>query len=392
MKRLTLATVGALLALPTSALAASGSGVVLSVDARHHSIELVDSSHVVHSFHYRGRLPRLHAGSRISFRRSGKSITRVSAGGKQSRTVSFVGRVVRSSKRGFVLRLADAHTVSFSSHQVQRLRRKSSQRHKRHARAAAAANITVNIQGLEPGVEVLITETVDEHGNVTITISLPSRADGFGGRQTVSGVVSELDNDAFMVQTEDGSDLRLHVAASRLDNIGLQVCDAVDVVYHQDAGMLIADRVQDNGGSSSADCSDPGLLDEVGTITEVSGDTITIDTEDQGSMTFSVDDPDITDGFQVGDVVDVSYADNGDGTFDASDVEYVEQDVSGTVTAVSDGSMTITDADTGQPETFTADPADAMFDGVSVGDEVDVNYHQSGSQQVVDSIDDQSGD
>jgi Cu/Ag efflux protein CusF len=156
--------------------------------------------------------------------------------------------------------------------------------------------------------------------------------------------------------------------------------------------MLIADRVDDNGASSSGDCNDPGLLDEVGAITQVSADSITIDTQDQGSMTFSVDDQSVTDGFQVGDVVDVSYADNGDGTYSAGDVEYEEQDVTGTVTAVSDGSMTITDAASGQSETFTADPGDGMFDGVAVGDQVDVNYHQSGSQLVVDGVDDQSGD
>jgi Domain of unknown function (DUF5666) len=395
MKRLTLAAVGALLAFPASALAASGTGTVLSVDGRHHTIEVVDASHAVHSFHFQGRLPKLHAGSRITFRRAGKSIARVTVGAGSSRTVSFSGRVVSSSRRGFVLHLADGRNATFSSRQVRRSRVKPSQRHRRGARAvavAAAANVTVNIQGLEPGVEVLITESVDQHGNVTITISLPSHSDGFGGRQTASGVVTEVDTDAFMVQTEDGSELRLHMAAGRLDNLGLQVCDAVDVVYHQDAGMLIADRVDDNGASSAGDCSDPGMLDEVGAITQVSGDSITVDTQDQGSMTFSVDDPSITDGFQVGDVVDVSYTDNGDGTYSAGDVEYEEQDATGTVTAVSDGSITITADASGQPETFTADPSDGMFDGIAVGDQVDVNYHQSGSQLVIDGVDDQSGD
>jgi hypothetical protein len=122
----------------------------------------------------------------------------------------------------------------------------------------------------------------------------------------------------------------------------------------------------------------------------VSGDSITIDTQDNGSMTFAVDSSDITDGFQVGDVVDVTYTDNGDGTFDASDVEYVEQDSTGTVTAVSDGSMTFTDSDSGQPVTVTADPAAGVFDGIAVGDEVDVNYHQSGTQLVADEVDDGS--
>jgi hypothetical protein len=58
---------------------------------------------------------------------------------------------------------------------------------------------------------------------------------------------------------------------------------------------------------------------------------------------------------------------------------------------VSDGSLTITDDNTGQPVMFTADPGAGVFDGVAVGDQVDVNYHQSASGPVADSVDDSSG-
>jgi hypothetical protein len=395
MRRLTLAVTSALLMLPASALAASGSGVVLSVDSKHRTIEVVDTQHVVHAYQYRGRLPRLHAGSRISFRRSGSAVTHVKAGTRSSRTVSFLGRVVRSSTKGLVLRLADGKTLSFSSKQVRHTRVKPSQRHKRHARAAAAvrasaANVTITISGLQVGVVVLITETVDAHGNITITIAFPASS-SVGGGQQASGVISEVDVDAFTLVTTDGSELRLHMSQDALANLNLQPCDNADVTYHQDAGMLIADSVNDTGSSNSADCGgDSQSQDAVGTITAVSADSVTVTTEDQGSMTFAVDSPDVTDGFVVGDVVDVSYLDNGDGTFSALDVEYIEQDSSGTVTAVSDGSLTITDDQTGQPETFVADPADGLFDGIAVGDHVDVNSHQSGGQLVVDSVEDQS--
>ena len=57
---------------------------------------------------------------------------------------------------------------------------------------------------------------------------------------------------------------------------------------------------------------------------------------------------------------------------DASDVEYVEQDATGTVTAASDGSLTITDDSTGHAVTFAAEPDSGTFDGVGVGDSVDV--------------------
>ena len=225
---------------------------------------------------------------------------------------------------------------------------------------------------------------------MSITIAFPDGST-LSTAQQASGTITEVDTDAFLLQTVDGSVLRLHMATDALNKLNLQPCDSADVTYHQDAGMLIADTVDDNGTSSSPDCTgDSQSQDEVGAITAVSGNGITISTQDQGSMMFVVDSPDITDSFQVGDVVDVSYVDNGDGTLDAGDVEYVEQDASGTVTAVSDGSVTIDPDDSGQPQTFTADPTQGLFDGVAVGDQIDINYHQSGSRQVLDSVDDQS--
>lgn len=392
MRRVTLGIVAALLALPASAMAASGHGVVLSVDSRHKTVEVVDGSHVVHAFKYHGRLPRLHAGSRISFQRSGKAISGIRAGSGSSRTVAFYGRVTRSSRNGLALRLADGKTVSFSSKQVRHHRPKQAQRHKRHARVAlmkvALATLTINIQGLQPGVVVLITETVDDHGNVTITLSFPPHSDPVvGGEQRTSGTVADVGNDTFLLTTDDGSDLRLHIAKAKLAAAGLQPCDTADISYHQDAGMLIADSVTPTGTSDSGDCaSGQDEQDATGTITQVSSDRITIATQDQGSMSFAIDSADLTDGYQVGDLVDVTYADTGSG-FDASDVEYVEQDVTGTVTAASDGSLTITDDGTGHAVTFTAEPDSGTFDGVAVGDSVDVNYHQSGSQLVADGVD-----
>ena len=98
MRRVTLGIVVALLALPASAMAASGHGVVLSVDSRHKTVEVVDASHVVHAYKFRGRLPRLHLGARISFHRSGTAISGVKAGSTSAGTVAFYGRVARSSR------------------------------------------------------------------------------------------------------------------------------------------------------------------------------------------------------------------------------------------------------------------------------------------------------
>jgi hypothetical protein len=108
-----------------------------------------------------------------------------------------------------------------------------------------------------------------------------------------------------------------------------------------------------------------------------------------GALGFSVDPTEgLTDGFLVGDAVDVSYYQNSDGTLSADDVEYVEQDATGVVSAVSDASLTLVDDATGQPDTFSGDPDLGLFDGVTPGDEVDVTYHQSAAGLVADAVGD----
>jgi uncharacterized protein DUF5666 len=139
---------------------------------------------------------------------------------------------------------------------------------------------------------------------------------------------------------------------------------------------------------------DPSAQDQVaeGTITQVSSAALAIRT-DAGSRSFSVDPSSgLTDGFAVGDLVDVSYAQNADGSESADDVEYAEQDVSGQVTAVSGASITVAGQASEAPLTITADPGQGLFDGILAGDEVEVTYHQSAGGPVADSVDDQSWD
>jgi hypothetical protein len=94
----------------------------------------------------------------------------------------------------------------------------------------------------------------------------------------------------------------------------------------------------------------------------------------------------------VGDVVDVAYAQNPDGSLSADDVEYVEQDASGPVTAVNDGLITVADQASGVSDNITADPTSGLLDGVLPGDQVEVTYHQSAAGLVADAVDDQSWD
>ena len=323
----------------------------------------------------------------------------------RARTVSFYAQVVHSGPAGLMVRLRTGKQMFFSAHQLAHkpagsLHKRAPKSHRltRHSRMvthAAASDatpppVTVNILGLQPGVTVLVTETTNPDGSISVTITLPP-ASVTAAEQTASGVVGDVGNDTFDVQTSDGSDLMLHMAADSLSALNLQSCDEVDVTYHQDSELLIADTVTVTGASSTGDCQPTN--DVVGTITAVSETGLTIHS-DQGSMSFTVDDPSITDGFLVGDQVDVTYVQNADGTLDAQDVEYDEQDATGTVTAVSASSMTITDDSTGASDTFVNDPSvgvdlsGSAFDGVQVGDQVDVSYHVSNGAWVADDVSD----
>ena len=203
-----------------------------------------------------------------------------------------------------------------------------SKKAKAHAAVASTAPVTIQVRGLQPGETVLISETVDAQGRWTITITLPSSPTTAAGGST-SG---------------DGS------------------------------------------GGSGASSGDDQLAE--GTITQVSDGRLAIRTG-SATLTFSLDPTaGLTDGFLVGDVVDVSYHQNTEGSLSADDVEYVEQDAMGVVSAVGDASLTLVDDATGQPDTITADPDMGFFDGVNPGDQVDVTYHQSAAGYVADAVDD----
>jgi hypothetical protein len=169
------------------------------------------------------------------------------------------------------------------------------------------------------------------------------------------------------------------MAADALSNLNLQTCDLVDVTYHQNAGLLVADSVTVTGTSTAGDCAP--TMDTTGVITQVSADVLTLKT-DSGPLAFSVDPSSgLTSGFQAGDLVDVTYTQVSDGTLTATNVQFVEQNASGQVTSVTTsvhgGSLTLTDSDTRQPETFVADPSNGVqinshaFNGVSVGDQIE---------------------
>jgi hypothetical protein len=69
----------------------------------------------------------------------------------------------------------------------------------------------------------------------------------------------------------------------------------------------------------------------------------------------------------------------------------VENDSVGTVVTVTPTSLTI-NAPSGEPSSFTDNTGDDLFEGINDGDTVDVSYHLSNGQPVVDEVVDETDD
>lgn len=318
----------------------------------------------------------------------------------KARTTSFMAEVVRSNANGVVLRTNDGKLLSFSARQIRagRTHRRFKLHHPRLVHAASdlsfsSGGVVINVLGLQPGTIVDVTETIADDGTITITITLPPAT----AAEQVSGVVTDVEDDSFTLVGADGPALRMHMAPDQLSQLGLQVCQTVDVTYHDDGGILIAESVNPTGTSTDGGCAP--TTDTDGVITQVSSDSLLIDTG-QGTATYAVDPSSgVTDGFQQGDLVDVTSTTNPDGSLQAINVSYVEEDASGPVTAVTTtltgGSMTVQDGDSGNSVTVNADPNSGVqinayaFNGISVGDDVSVTYHQSAGQLIADTVSEQ---
>jgi hypothetical protein len=197
------------------------------------------------------------------------------------------------------------------------------------------------------------------------------------------------------VRLGDGSILRLAAPASSATR---NLTPGVTVLIRASANakgrraFALSVPATTTAGGTVASGADPSADDQTaeGAITQVSAVGLAIGT-DSGTLSFAVDPSSgLTGGFAVGDVVDVAYHENPDGSLGGDDVEYAEQDASGQVSAVGDASITVSPQPAGTPLTITADPAQGLFDGILVGDQVDVAYHQAATGPVADSVDDQS--
>ncbi|HZV75376.1 MAG TPA: hypothetical protein VFF79_16830 [Conexibacter sp.] len=273
--------------------AAAGQGVVLS--SGHHSLRLVDRGHRVADVRV-SSTRGLRRGDIVTVRRG-----RAHVSGHVGR-VSFLGRVVHSTGRGAVVRLGDGSTFQLDGA-------------KPHGhRARSAASITINFQGLTPGLTLLVTISTDEQGNVLLTIKvLPRTTDigANGGELHATGVVTDdQGGGSFGVRADDGSGLRFDDPQRLFEAANAAWCDAVSVSYHQDGRRLIADELRVTGHSTDGGCADNGASDEVdGTVTAIAADasSLTIAPDDgSDARTIPVGDPSLLDGIAVGDDVAVT--------------------------------------------------------------------------------------
>jgi hypothetical protein len=282
----------------------SGHGVVLS--AAGHRVRLVDAAHRVGDVHV-ASARGLHRGDVVTVRRG-----RAQASGRVRR-VSFLGRVVRSSGHGAVVRLGDGSTFKVAGA-------------KPHGHGArAAADVTIDFQGLAPGQTLLVTIATDVRGNVAITIRVLSAGTAIGdGELHASGVVTDDEGDgSFGIAADDGTGLGFDDPQHVFEAADAAWCDTVAVIYHTDGHRRIADALQVTGHSQDGDCADNAADEVDGTVTALAGDgsSLTVAPDDGGAATaISVDDPSLLDGIAVGD--DVAVTLDADGT--AVDVELLD--------------------------------------------------------------------
>jgi hypothetical protein len=290
-------------ALAAPGASSTGQGVVLSLANR--SIRLVDKSHRVGAVHV-SSTRGLQRGDVVSVR---NARARVSG---RVRKVSFLGRVVRSSGHGAVVRLGDGSSFKLGGG--------PSHGH----RARSAASVTIDFQGFEPGQTLLIAIATDEQGNVAITIRVVSSPTDIGdGELHATGVVTDDEGEGgFAIRADSGSSLRFGDPQQLFEAADATWCDVVDVAFHKSGGRLVADDLQVTGESDEGDCAEDDWADEVdGTVTALAASSLTVAPDDGGAATtIPVEDASLLEGIEVGDDVVVTLDE--DGT--AIDVELLD--------------------------------------------------------------------
>jgi hypothetical protein len=376
----------AALALPAGALA-STSAVVLTASPAH-QVQVIDAARTVHAYTDKNA-PKLTLGTPIRYRQAHGRLTDVTVSGQKATSVSFHAKVITRTAKRVTVRLGDAHTYVLTAKQL-----KGAKVDVRHGKQTTDSTL----RKLTAGETVRVTEPTEGGGKVAILATAPTKTSpksggtpppgtppGVPADGELHGVITSQTATTFTMTDNAGDAVTFFMDAEDLSDQGLQWCDEVDVTYHSDATTLDADNVDDGGASAAGACAALGVSKTTaGTITGIDSvaETMTLNTgSGQPAVTLNLsDDPDLSDGFSVGDVVTADYSLSQDQSEHAQDIEYVNYTADGgVVSAVNDTSVTVSGA------TYAADSG--FTSGVAVGDQVDLTYNIVAGVPTVDDDD-----
>ena len=320
----------------------SSQGILLQVMTAGHALRVVNARHAVRSYSFAGRLPSgIGPGSQLNFIARGSRASHIRVTGHTS-TVTFYGRVTQVGSHGVTLHLSDGRPYVVhpsSADGVQSLASHKRRKGARGARRGRAGKATAGFASLRRGDTVLVgisAGSAGTHGASATTSNGAPKLVAHGSVDSsnsssssqLSGQVLSVDSGAgqIVVQTADGVQHTLSVDSSVLDEVDPQVCDIVNVTYHDLASGSAADSIDVVDQSTDGSCAG---IDAVATADQTVDGTISSFSADQssftiatagGPLTFAVD-PSSLQGFNLGDAVTVSYTTEDDGSLTADSVD-----------------------------------------------------------------------
>jgi hypothetical protein len=319
----------------------SSQGILLEVMTAGHALRVVNARHAVRSYTYAGRLPSgIGPGSQLNFIARGSRASHIRVTG-HTITISFYGRVTQVGSHGVTLHLSDGRPYVVHPSSANGVQSVGSHKHRKGARThrGRAGKATAGFASLRRGDTVLVgisAGSAGTHGASATTSNGAPKLVAHGSVDSsnsssssqLSGQVLSVDSDTgqIVVQSADGVQHTLAVDAGLLDQVDPQVCDIVNVTYHELASGSAADSIDVVDQSTDGACAG---IDAVATADQTVDGTISSFSADQssftvttagGPLTFAVD-PSSLQGFNLGDAVTVSYTTEDDGSLTADSVD-----------------------------------------------------------------------
>lgn len=375
------------LAAPATALAASSqSGTVLAVGPNH-VLQIVDAAGDVVTAKLPQTVSGAKLGSRVSLRHSHGGVQVVSVSSRRASHVSFHARVLSEHGRRIDLQLADGHVIHIAPGRpvpsVERGERVL-------VNESRSGKVSLRVLGHSShgtrGAGSKSTSSASPAGGGTSSPATPSPSSD----PTASGVVTAVGSSSITLQLASGSSLTLSLPASTLNesnqNGDINPCETVNVAYNGSqlqeltpTGITASASVVIPGEGDCESLGD-GEDDVVGTITAESMISLTLSIPGQGSESFPQLGEVSDEGNLPGTVIDLTYDPTNDNeVVSTTDVElYTTATVRSVDESAETPTMSVTDAFTGQTETFAADDAD--FSGIATGDQVGILYWVEGGQ------------